>query len=140
MTKLNPILLKPHYGWSRFCIGNFSFPVSYMEDTPQDIIDALVNNIKNNDPTVVNLDGEGIECMVVFCPYSGIYTIINHSDNDDLDNNIETRYFGINIKRIAKQFIKDIEDHKELWADWQTLGEEHKKYYDLSELKTLVDD
>ena len=140
MTELNPILLKPHYGWSRFCIGDFSFPVFYLNDTPQDFINALTYVIKNNLSAVVELDGEGIECIVVFCPYAGIYTIINNSDNNTLDNKIETRYFDIDIKGVAKQFIKDIEDYKELWANWQSLGEEEfKKYYNLSELKILVD-
>ena len=141
MKKLNPILSKPYCGWSSFCVGDFSFSVSYVTDAPQDILDALINNIKYNVSTVVGLDSEGTECTVVFCPYAGIYTIINKSDNDVLDNKIEARYFMINIKRVAKQFIKDIEDYKELWADWQTFTEEDpKKYYDLSELKTLVND
>ena len=58
MTKLNPVLLKPHYGWSKFCIGDFSFPVSYVTDAPQDILDALIDNVKNNVSTIVDLDGE----------------------------------------------------------------------------------
>lgn len=119
MTKLNPILLKPRSGWSSFCIDNFSFPVSYLKDTPQDIIDALVDNIKHAKSTVIDLDGEGIECTVIFCHYSGIYTIVNNSDNDDLNNNIDTQYFDINIKRFAERFVKDIEENKELWANWK---------------------
>lgn len=141
MTKLNQILSKPLSGWSTFHIGDFSFPVSYLNDTPQEFIDAFIYVLKNNSSAVVELDGEGAgECLVVICPYAGIYTIVNHSDDETLNNNIDTQYFHINTERIAKQFIKDIEDHEDLWADWQSFGEEElRKYYDLSELKKLID-
>jgi len=139
MTKLNQILSKPTAGWSTFTLEDFTFGVSYLRDTPQEIIDALVGVIGRKEIRVVELDSEGEECLVVIYPYSGIYTIINRSDNDKQDNNIVTRYFPINNVRLAKRIIEDIELHWDDWAEWQSFGDiELKKYYDLSELKKLI--
>lgn len=140
MTKLNPILSKPECGWSSFNIGDFSFPVSYLKDAPQDFIDAFTISLSDGwTHSVVELDSEGENCLVIICPYSGIYTIVNRSDNEAGDNKIEIRYFCINTKRLAKQLIIDIEKYKEDWASWQFYNDE-KKYYDLSKLKELINE
>lgn len=138
MTKLHPILEKPSCGWSHFYIGDFDFPISYLRNTPQDFIDAFTDTLKNGIASVVVLDGEGLECTIVIQPYAGVYTIVNKSDNEDLNNDIEIKYFHINLKRVVEQFIKDIETYANDWAMWDALDENDKKYYDLNELKELI--
>lgn len=129
------MIQSPLSGWSNLILREFVFSFSYIRNTPQELIDGFTNSLKNLSPCAILFDGEGTECLLT-CTRFDCYTIINFSDNDNLDNSIETRRFDIDIKTLAKELIEDLENHEKEWSHW--IFPDKPKKYDLSELKKLL--
>ena len=123
---------KPKHGWSEFEIEDFTFPVSYLNNTPQDCIDAFCFSLENKHmPFCITIDGESMgECYIV----STWETVVVFCDEND---NLKSRSFNISKETLAALFIKDIEECYEDWQDWLCY-QDKKVDYDLSKLKSLL--
>ena len=129
------MLTKPRSGWSTLVIGDFTSPVSYLLDTPQDCINAFTSSLEFGIPFSIYFDGEGRDCLLVGTDWE-CYTIVNESDNENLDNNIKVRRFEIGVLQLASEFVEDIERDYEAWQWWDAV--DAPKEYDLSKLKELL--
>lgn len=134
---------KPKAGWCTFTIEDFEFPFSYIQNTPQDFIDQLINFLDNRTTFSILLNGEGPFCMLASCGY-WLYVI---TDYDDVpikfrqeNSNLSLLKFDINIKNLVQEFIDDIEKHEEDFADWNSFYNcDELKKYDLSKLKIALE-
>jgi len=128
------MLSKPDSGWSLFQIEDFEFPFSYVRDTPQDFIDALIYGFTHGVCSVV-MDGEGhSDCIFVINEWDCYVILDNYNDSDK----IVTKRFQISLEKIAEMFVKDMEKYPKEWANWEFYNF-IDIHYDLSKLKKLVD-
>jgi predicted RNase H-like nuclease (RuvC/YqgF family) len=129
------MLEKPSGGWCIFTLGDFKFCFSYLRDTPLEIMDALIFAFKNGSMTFT-LDGEDKGEAIIVSDSFETYIIQNFSNNENLDNNISVKRFEIDFIKIADMFIEDMEKYRREFSWWEM--NEEPRYYDLTELKTLV--
>lgn len=131
------MLSKPSAGWSRLEYEDFSFPVSYLTDVPNDIIKALTIALRENVSTAVDIDGESEgTCTILFNVSENCVSVIFCSQEYEIGR-VEKTFYELNILKFAKEIISDFErDHKE-WTEW-FCDEEEKCIYDLTELKNIV--
>jgi hypothetical protein len=123
------MLSKPFAGWTNLKIGELEFIPSYLTDVPQQFIDAFEQVLKNNlNDQVIVLDGEDKGELLFVIGRTHFYAI-ECEQNKLYDLN------DINIYKLVKEFIKDIENNYILWQDWD-LSEPKK--YNLENLKKLL--
>jgi CO dehydrogenase/acetyl-CoA synthase epsilon subunit len=124
------MLTKPKHGWVTLQIGDLEFTASYLTDVPQDFIDAFVDILKNNKTVFFHLDGESKGDLLIILGRIYFYAIeCNKNKLYDLND--------INIYKLMKEFIKDMEINQDEWKNWTF---EENKDYNLTDLKELLKD
>jgi hypothetical protein len=131
------MLSKPFAGWSSFSIDEaFTFAFSYVEDTPQHLIDAFLSLLTHQcKAAVVVLDGEGLECIVVFQP-GDCYVLVDMTV-DMTKPRLVSQMFWRELEDLVSEFIQDLERDWTDWCDWQSF-EDVQKTYDLTALKMAL--
>jgi len=130
---------KPESGWTFLEIGDFSERASYLTDIPNDCLDAFIYALQNNTPIVIYFDAEGWEYYLV-CSWCQAYIILNKEKHEIIT-------IDKNIREIAKEFIKDIEENIDEWANWECYDDKDDNQIEeikselkekLLKLKTLI--
>jgi hypothetical protein len=127
------MLSRPSAGWSQFQIGDFTFPFSYLRNTPQECIDAFCFALEKGVPCSIFFDGEGQLCILTCDDY--FCYVIYYPDPHSLQASILT--FEKDLKELAKEFVSDIEQNYDAWQHWLCYQDELQDY-DLSKLKELI--
>ena len=124
------MLSVPSCGWTTLKIGELEFVASYLTDVPQQFISAFEDILKDNGyRQIIILDGEEKGDLILVINNIYFYAIeCNKNKLYDLNR--------VNVYKLIKEFIKDIENNYTFWQSW-TYDEEPKEY-DLSELKRLL--
>ena len=126
------MLSKPVGGWTTLNIGELSFTCSYLTNVPKDFINAFIGAIKNRDTVTFTIDGESNGDLLIIMSIPNFYAI-------ECETNKLYDLNDINLYKLMKEFIKDIEKYKDDWGYWLPYPEEPTQY-DLSELKKLLKD
>lgn len=99
-------------GWATFNFENFTGRVSYILDTPNEILDAVISLLKTGLPQVVECDGEGAEFFfILHFTNSFVVSLIDE----------ETRCVYVtpkSAKHLIAEILDDFEPNK--IADWAT--------------------
>lgn len=124
------MLSKPGAGWTTLKIGELEFVASYLTDVPQQFIEAFENILKDSsNKQIIVLDGEEKGDLIFIISKIYFYAIkCNKNKLYDLNE--------VNIYKLIKEFIKDIESNYIFWQNW--MYDEEPRKYDLSELKRLL--
>ena len=109
------MLSKPHGGWSTITIGDWSDRCSYLTDVPYDLMHALEFAIRTHRTTLATFDAEGWEYTIVF-EWQHTHIITNKDDEYKLYS------FPIGRDQIATEFIADIRENLDDWAEWKHWG------------------
>ena len=118
------MLNTPKNGWGKIQIGEWEDRVSYLDDIPFDLLEALTDSCKKHVPVSVKFDAEGYEYIVVFdwmvtyviYQESAVVNLLCGRNNGEEDS--ETCVVRISVPRseIAKELIHDIRANAPEWA------------------------
>jgi len=112
------MLESPKYGWSKLSIGDkWSERVSYLDDVPYMLIDAVESVVRVKRPYAVKFDAEGFDYIVVFDVFET--HIITESSYDD---GFTYFTFATDIDRLALELVEDIRRDIEAWSVWTDYG------------------
>lgn len=109
------MLSKPEYGWIAVTIGSFSEPASYLTNVPVDILKGILYRLRGRKTNyTVRIDSEGyISKVQFFDDYVQIKT------DKERGNGFSKLIVSKNIKEVAGEVIKDIEDNFEDFCNWE---------------------
>ena len=115
------MLKKPKYGWSRITIGDWSDSVSYIDDVPGMLLNALIDSCRNHHPVAVKFDAEGYEYVLLFdwqCSYV-LYQSVPFVHAKPLEEEPEVLIFDVERKDVAAELIQDIRTDIDDWAQFE---------------------
>jgi hypothetical protein len=129
---------KPTAGWSKLKIKDFSFPVSYTTDVPNDLIKAISIALKEEITTVVTIDGEdkGM-CKIILNMEDNFISILCSDKN--LSCRVEQEFDNVSIIDFASEVLNDLIENQKEWLEW-ALDEDSSYSFDLEILKNAIEE
>ena len=106
-------------GWGSFEYGDFHGSISYLEDTPMDILDAILEYVEAKRAVAVYVEEEGSNWTLVISNWD-VY-IISEREKPRLYS------LDVNLGAFMKQLVKDCEDQKEQIVHWDCDPEMEKE-------------
>lgn len=94
------MLEHPHYGWSRWELPYFSSRISYINDFPFMVLEALLDYFKTGDSQDVTFDAEGWEYTFTFAE----------------DVREDGSVICESTVKFAQEFIRELEKDLDVWA------------------------
>lgn len=109
------MLSKPRHGWATITIEDWSDRLSYLDDVPFMLLDAMIWSCREHQPASVRFDAEGYDYIIVF---DWLYTYII-----ELKDKTKMLEFHIDRDDLAKQLIRDIKNALQEWAGFVDYGD-----------------
>jgi hypothetical protein len=94
------MLEKPHYGWTSWELPYFRSRISYIDDFPFMVLEALIEYFKSGESQDVTFDAEGWEYTFTFTQ----------------NVKAEERVICESTTEFAQEFINDLENDLDVWA------------------------
>ena len=110
------MLTQPHFGWVEWDLPNFYDRVSYIDDFPFMVFEALLKYFESGESQNVTFDAEGWYYTFTF--------------NEDVK--VGEKVICDSTVKFAEEFIKDINKDLHYWANFARNGD--SAYYELVEL------
>jgi len=105
------MLRKPEHGWSQITIGSWSDRCSYLDDVPFLLLECCEQALRTAKPSVVRLDAEGWEYLIVFDLYeTHIIT--------ETDEGFSLTTVTVTLRELAQELVSDIRENLSLWSVW----------------------
>lgn len=117
---LSPIIGKPFCGWSSFDMYPFHGSLSYVDDIPNIILNAILEYHEKK-TCIMSFDEEGSDFHVIIKQY--VTFIIHETDNAKL------YAYNINAEELLKQFADDIGSNIDAWAEFNIFYNENEPEY-----------
>ena len=124
------MISNPRHGWCNFKLRTFKGTPSYLTDVPVDLLDAFLD-YHCKGMGIAWFDEEGTEFTLVINPYS-IYII------EEKDKAILHDFSEMQIEKIEKELIFDIENDLERWAEFTTEEDYEVKLQHCNEIRQRI--
>ena len=126
------MLSKPENGWSKLTIGDFTQRVSYINDVPLKLLDAIDYTIRTSLASTVEFDTEGYDFLITFT-ITHMHIILQTKDD------YEYQKFDRTIFDISKEIISDIRENLIEWAEFKFSVDKDEVQERIKDLDVLCD-
>ena len=121
--------------WARLSIGEWRDRLSYLDDVPFDLLNAMIEGCQNHSPVSVKFNAEGYEYIVVI-DFLDTYVIYEESEAAAMpmtkscekrcvvDDDCAVIHFKVPRRDLAAELIKDIRSDVKGWAEFYSVEPE----------------
>lgn len=123
------MLTTPKHGWAHIQLLEWSDRLSYLDDVPFMLLNALYDGCYDHKPVSVKFDAEGYEYILVF-EWKFVYVIyqdssfLQHFSKDTGSEEMQIIKLHISREAVCRELIQDIRNDVKEWASF---------YYDVED-------
>lgn len=123
------MLSKPKAGWTDFCLGEKSYPLSYLDDIPIEWLEQAIHGLETRSPFVVHgfCEPGRVLCLV---SYWNCHIIFEDDDRAELlPSDTQWEYAHISMLEFCKLLHADISVNLDEWSEWVNIFSDSEKEY-----------